>query len=37
LTMQGFLFHRPVSLAAFMCVLEEEYPVPERAAAASRV
>jgi diguanylate cyclase (GGDEF)-like protein/PAS domain S-box-containing protein len=30
LTMQGFLFHRPVSLAAFICVLEEHYLVPER-------
>lgn len=32
-TMQGFLFHRPVSLASFICVLEDHYPVPERGMA----
>jgi diguanylate cyclase (GGDEF)-like protein/PAS domain S-box-containing protein len=35
LTMQGFLFHRPVSLAAFICVLEEHYLVPERGTMAA--
>ncbi len=33
-TMQGYLFHFPVSLAAFICVLEEEFPVPEAEPAA---
>ncbi|SHH54920.1 bifunctional diguanylate cyclase/phosphodiesterase [Massilia sp. CF038] len=34
MTMQGYLFHHPVSLAEFICVLEEHYPVPERNAVA---
>ncbi|WP_229518575.1 EAL domain-containing protein [Massilia sp. PAMC28688] len=28
-TMQGFLFHVPVSLAAFICVLEEHFAMPD--------
>jgi EAL domain-containing protein (putative c-di-GMP-specific phosphodiesterase class I) len=33
-TMQGFLFHFPVTLGAFVCVLEEHFPVPEADLAA---
>jgi diguanylate cyclase (GGDEF)-like protein/PAS domain S-box-containing protein len=33
-TMQGYLFHFPVSLASFICVLEEHFAVPEADIAA---
>ena len=33
-TMQGYLFHFPVSLASFICVLEEHFAVPEADVAA---
>jgi diguanylate cyclase (GGDEF)-like protein/PAS domain S-box-containing protein len=34
-TMQGYLFHFPVSLAAFICVLEEHFAVPEAVAESA--
>ncbi|WP_426103927.1 putative bifunctional diguanylate cyclase/phosphodiesterase [Massilia sp. TSP1-1-2] len=36
-TMQGYLFHFPVTLASFICVLEEHFAVPDSAAPAARV
>ena len=35
-TMQGYLFHFPVSLASFICVLEEHFAVPDCAEVAAR-
>ncbi|WP_426208828.1 putative bifunctional diguanylate cyclase/phosphodiesterase [Massilia sp. TWP1-3-3] len=34
-TMQGYLFHFPVTLASFICVLEEHFAVPDSAAPAA--
>ena len=36
-TMQGYLFHFPVSLASFICVLEEHFPVPDGPELAARL